>query len=255
MNQPLAAALAATVTLSLLLPTPAAANDEAFARARAAAVEQHDANGDGRLDAAEREQMRLARKEQRLKAGSGSGVPADFLADYDENRNGEMEPSDWAKARQAETKILMEKYDANADGTLDDAEMAAMLHEVRTVRMRYARDYFAYLLKYDLNQNGEFDGDEYGRAQTAETEVLKRTYDADHDGILDPDEKARIQADMKAGIIVGFYTRFVSEALRGNRQGGSDFNDTAKKLLQFDANGDGLASADELRAIRETGKP
>ena len=247
--------LLGTLAFGSVPATAAETNDDPFQKRRAEAVAAHDQNGDGRLDAAEREQMRMAMKTRKPRGGSGSGVPAEFLADYDADRNGDMDEQEWVKARQAETGILKEKYDTNADGTLDDAEISAMLHEVRTVRMRYARDYFAYLLKYDLNKNGEFDGDEYGRAQAAEGEVLKQTYDDNRDGNLGPEEKARIQADIKNGTIVGFYIRFASAAIGGDRRGNAGFNEAAKKLLEFDANGDGLASLDELQAIREARKP
>lgn len=53
----------------------AAEDGTLFQKRRTELVAKHDKNGDGRLDSAEREQMRLALKEQRLKRGSSFKLP------------------------------------------------------------------------------------------------------------------------------------------------------------------------------------
>ncbi len=242
------------LSLGLTCVSPAATPAEgelSLEQRRAELAAKHDRNGDGRIDATEREEMRLTLKKQRLEKGSESDVPADFLADYDTNKNGEMDAPEWGPARLGETRVLTERFDANKDGSLDEQESNTMLTEVRTVAMRYARDYFAYILKYDKNENGEFDGDEYATAQAAEAQVVLQTYDADWSGVLDQAEKAKAGADLRNGTIKGFYARFVADAIRGARGGRSNFLETQKKLLTFDTDGDGLASAEELRLIRQ----
>jgi Ca2+-binding EF-hand superfamily protein len=248
----------ACVVAALILAcnTARSADGPAFQTTHAEMLAKFDKNGDGRLDDAEREQMRLVTKNQPRGKNSGPEIPADVLADYDENKDGDMDDREWGKARLAENVILMAKYDADGDGSLSDPEKTIMMNEVRTVQMRYARDYFAYLLVYDKNQNGEFNGAEYPQAQAAEARITVITYDANGDGTLDKSEKGRAQADMRSGAIVGFYLRFASEVVGGgggNTRGrGGDYLEEQRGLLVFDVNGDGLASADELKRIRES---
>ncbi len=238
---------------ALILVTHPSNADDTFASRRATLVARYDTNGDGKLDAEERETMRLETKEQRLKGG---GLPADLLADYDENKDGDMDDREWGRAVIAEQLILTAKYDSDRDGSLSDPEQRAMMVDVRSVPMRYARDYCAYLIVYDKNKNGQFDNGEYAQAQAAESKVVMAAYDADGDGKLSPTEKGRGQADMKRGVIVGFYLRFASVTLDGGdkgaspRGGGDDYLTEQKRLLAFDADGDGLASSDELEVIR-----
>jgi len=247
----------AFVVATLILAThKTVAEGPAFQKTHAEMLAKFDQNGDGRLDDAEREQMRLGTKRERLEKSSSSGVPADVLADYDTNKDGAMDRGEWAKASISEIAILTAKYDANGDGALDEEERVFMMKQVRTVPMRYGRDYCAYLLVYDKNENGGFDGSEYAQAQAAEAKITVTAYDANGDGVLDKAEKSKLQADMRNGTIVGFYLRFASEAAggggRNKRGGGGGFLEEQKKLLAFDTNGDGLASADELQRIRET---
>lgn len=235
-------------------PAAAAGTGPAYQKTRESMLAKFDRNGDGWLDAVEREAMRMATKEARLKNGGGSNLPADFLADYDKNKDGDMDEGEWAGALIAEQQILTAKYDANKDGSLDKKEKEVMIREVRTASMRYARDYFAYLLVYDTNRNGQFDGNEYPQAQATEARFTLFTYDADGDGALDKTEKNRIQSDVRSGRIVGFYLRFVGDVIgagdRGTRGGGGDYLTEQRKLLAFDTNRDGIASADELQRIR-----
>lgn len=236
-----------------MLSRSMAAEQSALTRRRAELVARHDKNGDGRLDAAEREKMRLALKEERLKPGSsgGSRVPAEVLADYDTNKDGDMEDSEWAKARVAEQAILTKQFDADRDGSLNGQEIDAMMHDIRTKRVRYARDYFAYMLKYDRNDNGRFDGEEYATAQATEGAIVEKTYDANANGAFDKEEMDKLKADLKQGTIPGFYARFASEVAHGGRRGGG-YLEEKKKILVFDTNGDGIASAEELKRARQS---
>ncbi len=231
-----------------------AADQSALSRRRAELVAKHDQNGDGRLDGGEREQMRLALKAERLKPGSSGGwdVPADVLADYDTNKDGSMEDSEWAKARVAEQAILTKQFDANRDGSLDAKEIDAMMHFIRNEKVRYARDYFAYMLKYDKNDNGQFDGEEYPTAQAAEGVVVKKTYDTNANGTIDQEESEKLNADLQRGAIPGFYARFASEVARGGGRRGGSYLGEQRKNLVFDTNGDGIASAEELKRARES---
>ncbi|MBM3841201.1 MAG: hypothetical protein FJ398_25255 [Verrucomicrobia bacterium] len=230
------------------------AGETSFEERRAGLVARHDKNGDGRLDASEREQMRLALKTERLERGSrgSSEVPAEVLADYDTNKDGTMEDSEWASARVAEQAILTRQFDANKDGSLDALELDAMMHFIRTKKVRYARDYFAYMLKYDKNDNGRFDGEEYATAQSTEAAAVRMAYDTNGNRLLDAGELAKLRADLGKGLIPGFFARFAQETARGGKTGG--YLEEQKKALEFDINRDGLASEDEVNRAREARK-
>lgn len=185
---------AVTLTLAgafLLVGFPvscrAAEADTIFQKHRSELVAKHDKNGDGRLDAAEREQMRLAVKDERLiKKGSSFKIPPEFLAKYDKNKNGEMEGEEWKVAWDAETKILTETYDADKDGTLNKEEKQAMM------------------------------------------------------------------ADVGKGKITGILAFFAGRMVHDPGSSKPEYLEEQQKLLNFDTNGDGLASAEELKRIRES---
>jgi Ca2+-binding EF-hand superfamily protein len=240
------------LTLACQSPAVTAAEVESNPeKIRAELMAKHDRNSDGRLDATEREAMRLERKQRGGSSSAGSGVPADVLADYDINKDGNMDESDWAKARLAEQAILTREHDRDGDGKLGADEVDAMMVVIRTKPLRYARDYFAYMIKYDKNGSGGFDGNEYATAQGEEAAWTVKRYDADGDGALSKEEKAKLQADLGRELH-GFYVRFASELVGGGRGGGGgEYMAKQKELLKFDTDGDGLASAEELRQIRQ----
>jgi len=164
-----------------------AAEDGALSqKRRAELVARYDRNADGRLDAAEREQMRLSLKEQRLRNASGFTVPPEFLAKHDTNRDGQMSGDEWRVAWEAETKILMETYDADKDGTLNKSEKQAMM------------------------------------------------------------------ADVRRGKITGIPAFFAERMAQDPVPAEPGYLEEQRRLLKFDANGDGLASEDELARIRES---
>ena len=156
---------------------------------RAALVAKYDANGDGRLDATEREKMRLALKaERRAKSGGGGPfkIPADFLAKYDANKNGEMENEEWKVAWEAENKILVEKYDADKDKALSKTEKASMMADVKAGKITGIPAFFAGQLAEDdegsqpdyiATQKAllKFDADADGRASAAELEKIRKS--------------------------------------------------------------------------------
>ncbi len=167
-----------------------------FQQRRTALVEKHDKNADGRLDAAERELMRLAMKEQRLeKAGSSFKIPPEFLAKYDANKDGEMQGDEWRVAWEAETKILREAYDADKDGSLNKEERQAMMADVGKGKITGIPAFFAGRM---VNDPGSAEP-----TYLAEQQELLR-FDADGDGLASADELARIrEAGRRAELRLG----------------------------------------------------
>lgn len=175
----LACACAAPLPAGSAEPGPAT---PPFPPNRADLLARHDRNGDGRLDDAEREAMRLALRDQRLKGRPGFQVPPEFLAKYDANRDGQMEGPEWKVAWEAETKILRDTYDADRDGQLSRDEKKAMMTDVGRGKITGIPAFFAgrmaqdpktsepeYLdgprawLKFDANGNGRADAEELRR--------------------------------------------------------------------------------------------
>lgn len=155
-------------------------------KVRADRLAKYDKNGDGRLDAVERENLRLDVKAERLSKRAGFQIPAEFLAKYDQDKDGEMAGEEWRVAWEAETKILREAYDADKDGKLSKEEAKAMMKDVAAGKITGIPAYFAgrmandpaspnagyleeqqALLKYDTNGNGRADAEELVQIRNA----------------------------------------------------------------------------------------
>lgn len=96
--------------------------------------------------------------------------------------------------RQARRELsVLKKYDANGNGVLDPAEVAAKKADAKAKRDA------ATLKKYDANGNGVLDPEEVAKEE-ADTKakhdaaVLKK-YDRNHNGVLDADELAAKEAN------------------------------------------------------------
>ncbi len=185
------------VVLTFLLPENEAMADpgSAFEKIRSAIVAQHDQNGDGRLDSAERETMREHAK-QNVRQNS-------------RRRGGWNPPKEW-----------IDRYDTDGDGELDRREQ--------------------------------------GAAFAGEQQRMTQKYDENQDGRLDSGEKEALKKDYERGAFTGF-DRFIAMQVGGiarperrGRRGGGGFSQVQQRWLEFDADGDGKASAAELDAIRQS---
>ena len=119
-----------------------------------------------------------------VRKGSGFKVPPEFLAQYDENKSGEMDGDEWRVAWEAETKILREAYDANKDGTLNKAEGDALMADVGKGKITGIPAFFAGRMIRDQG----FSKPDYVEKQA---ELLK--FDSNGDGIASLEELDRIR--------------------------------------------------------------
>ncbi len=166
---------------------------KAFDKIRAKLVAQYDANEDGRLDAAERETMRLAAK----RGSEGNGGRR--------GRRGRWSPpAGW-----------LERYDRNKDGELDRGEQSV--------------------------------------AFAGEQDRIRQAFDTDGDGSLNAAEKGKLKEALDRGEFEGV-DRFIAMQVGGfedpRRRGRGGRGGSGNEWLKFDRDGDGLASREELEAIR-----
>ncbi|HEY1558564.1 MAG TPA: hypothetical protein VGF94_27260 [Kofleriaceae bacterium] len=98
---------------------------------KAKLLQKYDANGDGKLDAQERAQMRADFKAKRTER------KAERLAKYDANKDGKLEPSERKVMIDDRAAKQFAKLDANGDGQVSLAEFQAF-KEAHPM-MRHAR--------------------------------------------------------------------------------------------------------------------
>lgn len=87
---------------------------------KGAAIQKYDANGDGKLDDAERAQLRSDMKEKRAE------MKAQMLAKYDINKDGKLDKSERAVMKNERASEAFKKADANGDGQLSLDEFKAL---------------------------------------------------------------------------------------------------------------------------------
>ncbi|HIG26360.1 MAG TPA: hypothetical protein EYQ50_00615 [Verrucomicrobiales bacterium] len=161
---------------------------------------------------------------------------------------------------------LIAKYDQNSDGRLNSLERETMRSTEKDDRLkpsnrnrnrkpRYTKEFLA---KYDKDKDGDMSRKEWEVAWPAEAREITAQYDVNKNGELDDDERKQIKTDVKGGIIKNERIRIAwsvasegDDDEKGEEEG---FITAQKKLLKFDRNGDGIADADELKAVRNSRK-
>jgi EF hand/Synaphin protein len=80
---------------------------------------------------------------------------------------------------------VMQKYDANGDGKLDDGERAKLHADMKAKREAMKADMLA---KYDINKDGKLDKTERAVMKNERAEVAFKKADTNNDGQLSLDE-------------------------------------------------------------------
>lgn len=184
---------------------------------RARIKEHFDANGDGRLDSSERQDLvdavgdhpraKLAFVKLGIKVRHH--VWKRIVWAYDVDGSGSLEKDEklaLAKAVAARCEARKERilatWDADADGKLDDGELRTAIG----AHMQARRERFVTLLaKIDTNDDKQIDASERTAAKAAlvaryqaKRDEIKAKYDANGDGTLDDSEIAALKADIRA---------------------------------------------------------
>jgi len=158
---------------------------------------------------------------------------------------------------------LIEKFDQDGNQRLDATEREAMRVYKDPKSGRRKKDDGdqlppKFVAKYDTNKNGDMDDHEWGPAIAKEVAVIVKRFDADESGKLDDTERKALESAMKKGEYEGLYGYFAGQAVKDpkaearRRRKGPGYLEKNRQLLDFDLDGDGLASASELEAIRES---
>ncbi|HET9987927.1 MAG TPA: EF-hand domain-containing protein [Kofleriaceae bacterium] len=87
---------------------------------KATIMQKYDANGDGKLDDAEKAKLHADMKVKR------EAKKAEMLQKYDLNKDGKLDPSERAVMKNERAQEAFKKADANGDGQLSLDEFKAM---------------------------------------------------------------------------------------------------------------------------------
>lgn len=100
-----------------------------------------------------------------------------YVAEYDTNRNGQLEETE--KAR------LIKDYDSNGDGKIDAVEGKRLDEDLKSGEVSSV----PYSVKHDTNNDGKIDGIESPRVLAA--------YDRDENGVIDTEERKALEDENK----------------------------------------------------------
>jgi Ca2+-binding EF-hand superfamily protein len=109
------------LTLALIaIPVVALANPGKDHKGR---IAKFDTNGDGTLDATEREAMAAAHKDRK------TARHAEMLAKFDIDKDGTLDDSERAAKKQAMADLAFDRLDVNKDGSISRSEFAAGMRD------------------------------------------------------------------------------------------------------------------------------
>lgn len=174
--------------------------------------------------------------------------------------------ADPGKAFQSIRAGLLAKHDKDGDGRLDGVEREQMRQQAKSGANgrgegRGRRRGGGWQLpkewvqRYDSDGDGELSRQEQGAAFAGEQQRMIKKYDSDGNGVIDQSEKKALGSDLQKGAFQGFDQMIAMqvggfERQRRGRRGGGGMSESQTRWLEFDKDGDGKASQEELEAIR-----
>lgn len=179
------------------------------------------------------------------------------------------EPRDPLPPLPERRKAVLAEFDQDHDGRLSASERESARHAwaKKLLNQRPNRGPFRpppeLLEEFDANKDGDLDEEEGQKArETLEKRFMqmRKDYDRNGNGRLDPDEIAAASSDIDAGKLKGIPKMFVQFAGGGPRRGGrggpggpgpgAEEADPTDVLRSADANHDGKLDAEELAVAR-----
>jgi Ca2+-binding EF-hand superfamily protein len=195
LNQTIVAALALAVGL------PLAKADEKSSVYQSL-LAKYDANKDGRLDAAEREVIRIDRLKPASRERSGRRsfrYPDTVVARFDKDDDNELDGEEFAAAREwvdNRFKEINAEYDADKDGRLNTAERAALSKQIEAGKF----EDIGWLTRFLIRSRGDR-GDRSRDMRRDEGEQSRggilRKSDKDRDGRLSEEELTAAREALK----------------------------------------------------------
>jgi hypothetical protein len=173
-------------------------------------------------------------------------------------------------------KKMLKEFDDDKDGLLNKSERNKMRlatkneSNERHAEIRRLRDRRSgrssreentptpperWLALYDKNKNGRFDGTEWDTARRTEIKQVSEKYDSNKNGKIDDDEKKTITNDLQRNKF-NQYDNYILTIVGGMREERSSRSrrETGSRWKEFDSDGNGKASTEELAAIRKNEK-
>ena len=164
-------------------------------------VAQYDRDGDGFLDAGEREKMRNTPKTQGKGWGRGKknekkrvrrDMPKHWIEKYDKDGDGGLSDKEADKGYWTERGILFKNYDQNKDEKLDKQEAEKLSGDIEDGKFESWDHFVATTTLKDATGK---DGKRKSNLSARQREWIK--YDADGDGIASKEEIAAIRKSKK----------------------------------------------------------
>lgn len=201
---------------------------------KAAFLEKFDADGDGELSDAEKatakEAMQAHRAERR------AAMEARLLPRFDDNNNGVLDDSEWAtikeivgpmmkdrgeraqRAKKHMKKLAVERFDADGDGELNEAEKAA-------AKAHFEQRKAAMIERFDADGDGKLTGEERKAAHQHHRE--RRMLDVNRDGSIDELDAQAVTERFAAG-------ERVPDVNRDGSQNAADVAELLQRIGSFE---------------------
>lgn len=165
-------------------------------------------------------------------------------------------------------QILVAEFDSDGDGFLDAQEREKMRATPKPQgkgfrrggekpkKKRVRRDMPQHWIdKYDKDGDGGLSDDEAGKGYWTERGILFKNYDQNKNKKLDNLEVAKLKKDIEKEKFTSWDLAVASDTLRDvtkkTEKKKLNLNPTQQAWLKFDLDGDGVASKEEIDAIRK----
>jgi Ca2+-binding EF-hand superfamily protein len=214
-------------------------------------MNEFDADGDGMLSDLE-------------KIAMGYRLRKEFIADYDLDGDGEMSGAEWRAFQRglfeqsAQGQLLMQQFDADADGVLNEEEQAAMdAHLEQQEEQRRAED----RARADTDGDGQLSEDERRAARQQERQfwqsqmtAAENNFDRDGDGELNIEESRDAwDAWVEYQTVDAFINDYDTDGDRA--MGPADYDaflsQYGRRSRKADVNADGEINVQDINAFRD----